>query len=65
MKDIEKKYTALQKFAIAYYTQANQKKEPQLDDEHKFVTATPSNIDSNGRIPISFPTSSFRCASNS
>jgi len=55
MKDIEKTYTALQKFAFACIAQANQNKEPQLDDEHKFVTATPSNIDSNGRIPISFP----------
>ena len=38
MQDIEKTYTALQNFAIAYYTQANQKKELKLGDGQEHIT---------------------------
>lgn len=55
MKDLEKTYTALQKFVIACYTQANQNKELKVDDEHEYIIVTPSNVDPNSRMPQSFP----------
>ena len=55
MQNIEKIYSELQDFAFACIAQANQQKELQLDSEQEYITSTPSNINSNSQMPLSYP----------